>query len=87
MINSKGIIRRIIFCIYTNYLIIILSSLCPFAAVEVAVANGFCDVLLLPPVAGVKVGNGACHLEDAAVGTGCISHWMSIQEDNGQYFV
>ena len=86
VISSKSIIITVIFCIYILPYYLLL-SLCPFAAAEVEVANGFCDVLLQHPVAGVKVGNGACHLEDTAVGTGYISHWMSIQEDNGQYSV
>ena len=40
------------------------------AAVEVAVADGFHDVVLADGYAAVEVGNGAGDLEDAVVGTG-----------------
>ena len=45
-------------------------SLCPAAAVEVAVADGFGEVFGLDVFAAVEVGYGASHLEDAVVGTG-----------------
>ena len=63
--DRKTILYQQIFRIKTSH-----AFFCPVAAVEVAVAHGFGDVLLLHLGAGGKVGNGACHLEDAAVGTG-----------------
>ena len=45
-------------------------SLCPAAAVEVAVADGFGEVFGLDVFAAVEVGYCACHLEDSVVGTG-----------------
>ena len=46
------------------------SSLCPAAAVEVAVADGFGEVFGLDVFAAIEVGYGAGNLEDAVVGTG-----------------
>ena len=39
-------------------------------AVEVAVGNGFHDVVVEDVGAGLEVGDGAGHLEDAVVGAG-----------------
>ena len=44
------------------------------AAVEVAVANGFHDVVLLDTRSGLEVGDGAGNLEDAVIGTGTHVH-------------
>ena len=40
------------------------------AAVEVAIGDGFVDVVLLDGGGGFEVGDGAGHLEDAVVGAG-----------------
>ncbi len=45
-------------------------SLRPVAAVQIPVSDGFGDVHGLDLFAAGEVGNGAGHLEDAAVGTG-----------------
>lgn len=45
-------------------------SFCPVTTIQTAITDGFCDVMALNPVASLKVGNGTCHLEDAAIGTG-----------------
>ena len=48
----------------------IISPLCPIATVKVTVSDGFGNVHSLYFFAASEVGNGAGHLEDAAVGTG-----------------
>ena len=45
-------------------------SLRPVASVEVAVVDGFGDVVGLNLLASFKVGDGAGNLQDAAVGSG-----------------
>ena len=45
-------------------------TFCPVAAVEATVADGFGNVVALDFFAAFQVGNGACHLQDAAIGTG-----------------
>ena len=44
------------------------------AAVEVAVADGFHDVVVADGGGGFEVGDGACDLEDAVVGAGAHVH-------------
>lgn len=43
---------------------------CSVLAVEVAVADGFCQVVRLNLLAALQVGYGASHLEDTIVGSG-----------------
>ena len=43
-------------------------------AVEVAVGDGFHDVVVLDGGGGFEVGGGAGHLEDAVVGSGAHVH-------------
>lgn len=45
-------------------------TFCPIAAVEATVADGFGNVVALDSFAPFQVGNGACHLQDAAISTG-----------------
>ena len=49
---------------------ILSSSFCPVVSVEVAVADGFCDVVALYLLRTFEVGNGSCYFEDAVVGAG-----------------
>ena len=42
----------------------------PVAAVEASVGHGFGYVVSADGVSLLEVGNGACHLDDASVGTG-----------------
>ena len=46
------------------------ASFCPIAPVEIPVAHSLGDVGKLYLLAACQVCDGACHLEDAAVGTG-----------------
>ena len=46
------------------------SSLSPIAPIQIAVADGFGDVVTLHLLAAFKVSDGAGNFQDAAVGTG-----------------
>ena len=48
----------------------IISPLCPIATVKIAIADGFGNVHSLHFFAAREVGDGACNLQNAAVGTG-----------------
>ena len=45
------------------------SSFCPVSSIQIAIANGFCDVVALNFLAGFEVGNGAGYFQDAVVST------------------
>ena len=46
------------------------ASLCPVASIQITIPDGFGDMDGLYLLRAGEVGNGAGHLEDAAVGTG-----------------
>lgn len=55
-------------CLYCFMLVY--SALCPVAAVQIAVTNGFGYVLRLYVFGSGEVGDGACHFQDAVIGAG-----------------
>ena len=42
----------------------------PILPIQISVADGFGNVVALDFFAAFQVGNGACHFQDAAIGTG-----------------
>ena len=46
------------------------STLCPVATVKTTITDSLCDMVALHMQASFKVGNGTCHFQNAAVGTG-----------------
>ena len=53
-------------------------SFSPVTSIKVSVPNGLANMHRLHLLAACEVGDGVGDFEDAAVGTGCISQWMSI---------
>lgn len=49
---------------------LVYSALCPVAAVQIAITNGFGYVLRLDVFGSGEVGDGACHFQDAVIGAG-----------------
>ena len=51
-------------------IIVLSSSLRPIASIKISIAYGLGNMVALYAFRDFKVGNGACHLQDAAVGSG-----------------